>query len=250
MRKHLVLLVFLPLMAMAQSEEVGFIADRPGAINGVEVQPKGRVQLNTGAGYQHISMEGIKTYTWTLNTSVLEFGISDCAELRLQGDWGIVGGDLFDYNGPENVAIGTKVRLFDGWRFVPAVSMLGNVFIPSKHYDFMPDNWSGQMSLIFQNQLTQWLSLNYEGSLMWFDSGRPIFFYGASLCFTLSDRWYVLVDEYNYDYEDSTENWAELSAAYQLSKRVQFDVSTDINLNDPLSYWSLSVGVSWQITKK
>ena len=119
------------------------------------------------------------SYIWTLNTTLIRFGISDYAELRLQGDWNNEGGEIFDYNGSENVAIGAKAKLFDGWRFLPAVSMLGNVIIPSKHYDNMPNNWSGQMGLLFQNQLTSWLSLGYEGDLMWFDAEKPIIFYGA-----------------------------------------------------------------------
>jgi hypothetical protein len=126
-------------------------------------------------------MEGLKTYAWTLNTSLLRYGISDYAELRFQGDWNKTSGDILDYNGPENVAIGTKVRLFDGWKFVPAVSLLGNVYIPSKHYDLMPNNWSGQMGLLFQNQITSWLSLGYEGDISWFDNGGPTYFYPKSV---------------------------------------------------------------------
>jgi hypothetical protein len=195
-------------------------------------------------------MQGLKTYSWTLNTSLLRYGISDYAELRLQGDWSKMGGDILDYNGPENIAIGTKVRLFDGWKFVPAVSLLGNVYVPSKHYDLMPDNWSGQMGLAFQHQLTDWLSLGYEGNISWFDNDDPTYFYGFCLGFTVSDRWQLMVEEYNNVYNQSTENWSELSAAYQLSDRIQLDISTDIDLEDPKSFWNVSIGVAWQITKK
>jgi hypothetical protein len=34
-----IVLFFLPLPALAQSEEAGFTADRPGAINGIDVLP-------------------------------------------------------------------------------------------------------------------------------------------------------------------------------------------------------------------
>ncbi len=149
-----IFLFFLPLSVLAQSEGTGFTADRPGATTGPDVIPKGRQQWETGVGYQHIRMEGLETYSWTLNTTLLRFGISDYAELRLQGDWNKTGGDIYKYNGPANVAIGTKVRLFDGWKFVPEVSLLGNVYVPSKHYDLMPDNWSGELDLLCQNQLT------------------------------------------------------------------------------------------------
>jgi hypothetical protein len=245
-----IVLSFLPLSAFAQSEEAGFTADRPGATTGVDVLPKGRLQWETGVGYQHINTEGLKTYSWTLNTSLLRYGISDYAELRFQGDWNKTGGDILDYNGPVNVAIGTKVRLFDGWKIVPAVSLLGNVYVPSTHYDLMPNNWSGQMGLLFQNQLTPWLSLGYEGDIFWFDNSDPYYFYGFCLGFTVSDRWQLMAEEYNNVYDEDTENWLELGAAYQLSNRVQLDISTDIYFNEPKSFWNVSIGVAWQITKK
>ena len=134
---YILLLVFLPLLASAQSEEADFTADRPGATTGTDVLPKGRLQWEMGVGYQQVRQNGATSYIWTLNTTLLRFGISDHAELRLQGDWNNEGGEIFDYNGSEDVAIGVKARLFDGWKFVPAISMLGNVIIPSKHYDNM-----------------------------------------------------------------------------------------------------------------
>lgn len=247
---YILLLVFLPLLASAQSEEADFTADRPGATTGTDVLPKGRLQWEMGVGYQQVRQNGATSYIWTLNTTLLRFGISDYAELRLQGDWNNEGGEIFDYNGSEDVAIGVKARLFDGWKFVPAISMLGNVIIPSKHYDNMPNNWSGQMALLFQNQLSQRFSLGYQGQMTWFDSEKPIIFYGACLGYTLNDHWQLMLEEYNYKYPDSTENWMELGVAWQLSPRVQIDVNTDVNLNDIKSYWSIARGIAWQITRK
>ena len=248
-RVIVIVLSLLPLSVLAQSE-VEFTADRPGATTSIDVLPKGRFQWETGVGYQHINMQGLKTYSWTLNTSLLRSGISDNAELRLQGDWSKMGGDIFSYNGPENVAIGTKVRMYDGWKFVPAVSLLGNVYVPSKHYDMMPNNWSGQIGLLFQNQLTSWLSLGYEGDISWLDNDDPFYFYGFCLGFTVSKRWQLMVEEYNNAYDQSTENWLELGAMYKLSNRLQLDISTDIDLEEPKAFWNVSIGVAWQITKK
>lgn len=245
-----ILLSFLPLSVLAQNEEAGFTADRPGVITGPDVLPKGRLQWEMGMGYQQVRQNGTKSYIWTLNTTLLRFGISDYAELRLQGDWNNEGGDIFDYSGSDNVAIGAKAKLFDGWKFVPAVSLLGNVIIPSNSNNNMPNNWSGQMGLLCQNQLTPWLSLGYEGDLTWFDSEKPIIFYGANLGFTLNDRWQLMVEEYNYKYPDSHDNWMELGIIWQLSRRVQIDVNTDIYLNDFKSFWSIAAGISWQITKR
>ena len=65
----------------------------------------------------------------------------------------------------------------------------------------------------------------------------------------MSDRWQVILEEYNNNTSDGTECWMELGAAYQLSRRVQLDISSDLCLSAPKSYWNLSLGVAWQITR-
>ena len=84
--------------------------------------PKGRVQWETGIGYERSKMDGPAAKTWTLNNSLLCWGISESAELRLQADYLYSSCEGVHTNGLSNVAIGTKVKLYDGWGgFVPAL---------------------------------------------------------------------------------------------------------------------------------
>lgn len=252
MKKVIVLLLvtLLPLSALAQSEEAGFTADRPGATTGVDVLPKGRVQWETGIGYERSKKDGPAATTWTLNTSLLRWGISESAELRLQADYLYSSCEGAHTNGLSNVAIGTKVKLFEGWKAVPVVSLLGNVLVPGgSNAEFLPKEWGGQMGLLFQNELTSWLSLGYETDLIWSDAAKPTFFWGACLGFQLNDRLSLMAEEYNYHYDGFHENWVELGAAYMLTPRLQLDLATDISLNYPKRYFNLSIGVAWQITR-
>lgn len=252
MKKVVVLLLaLLPLSALAQSEEAGFTADRPGATTGVDVLPKGRVQWETGIGYERSKMDGPAATTWTLNSSLLRWGISESAELRLQADYLYTDIEDTHVKGLSNVAFGTKVKLFEGWKAVPAVSLLGNIFVPGgSDAEFLPEEWGGQMGLLFQNELTSWLSLGYETDLIWSDAAKPTFFWGACLGFQLNDRLSLMAEEYNYQYSDVHENWVELGAAYMLTPRLQLDLATDISLNYPKHYFNLMVGIAWQITKR
>lgn len=252
MKKVVVLLLvtLLPLSALAQSEEADFIADRPGATTGIEVMPMGRLQWETGIGYERLKIDGIVATTWTLNTSLLRWGISESAELRLQADYLYSSCEGAHINGLSNVAIGTKVKLFEGWKAVPAVSLLGNVLVPGgSNAEFLPEEWGGQMGLIFQNELTSRCTLGYEANLIWSDAAKPIFFWGACLGFQLNDRLWLMAEEYNYQYSDTHENWIELGAAYQLTSRLQLDLATDISLNYPKRFFNLMAGVAWQISK-
>ena len=252
MKKVVVLLLaLLPLSAVAQSEEAGFTADRPGATTGVDVLPKGRMQWETGIGYERSKMDGPATTTWTLNNSLLRWGISESAELRLQADYLYSSCEGAHTYGLSNVAIGPKIKLCDGWGgFVPAVSLLGNVLVPGgSEAEFLPEEWGGQMGLLFQNELASWLSLGYETDLIWSDAAKPTFFWGACLGFQLNDRLSLMAEEYNYNKPDGHENWVELGAAYMLTPRLQLDLATDLSLNYPKRYFNLMVGIAWQITR-
>jgi len=243
-----ILVVFLPLLATAQ-EEGGFTADRPGATTGVDVLPQGRVQWETGMSWERSKLDE-PTTTSVAGTTMLRWGFSQTAELRLQADYLYASADGYHDSGLSNVSIGTKVRLYEGMKAVPAVSLLAHVLVPGGgDATFLPQEWGGQLGLLFQNQLTSSLSLGYEGDLIWSDDSRPVAFFGLCLGATLSDRLSLAVEEYNYNTSDGTECWSEVALAWQLSPRLQLDLATDIHLQHPGRYHNVLFGVAWQITK-
>lgn len=251
--QQLIILLFvtLPLQALAQSEETGFTADRPGATTGPDVLPRGRVQWETGVGWEHTKIDDPAAINWTVNTSMLRWGFSDMAELRLQADWQQSSAGGRHYGGLANVAVGTKVRLFDGWKAIPTISLLGNVLVPGgSDANYLPEYWGGQIGLLFQNQLTPWLSLGYQGELTWSDKQRPTAFFGLCLGFALSDRLSLAVEEYNHNTSDGTDCWSEVALSYMLTPRLQVDIGTDISLSHFKDSHNLMIGLAWQITKK
>ena len=247
-----ILLTILPLCVLAQENDVKpFTADRPGAVGGVDILPKGRLQLETGFGWERYNMSDYDITFWSLNSSLIRFGISDHAELRFQAERLLAVEDGEHTNGFANVAIGTKVSLFDGWKVFPAVAMQADVMVPgSKDAPFMPTEWGGHLGLLFEHHLTSWLAFGYEGDMDWLDSGRPIYLYGASFVFKPNDRLTFILDEFNETAYGKTDSFVELSACWMLSKRVQIDISSDIYLNYPGHYNCQRIGLAWQITKK
>ena len=251
MKKYVLLLLLAwPVLYAGAQETTPFTADRPGATTGVDVMPKGRVQWETGVAWEHSKLEGPAATTWTLNTSLLRWGFSDTAELRLQGDWLQTSAAGDHFSGLANVAVGTKVRLFEGWKAVPAISLQGHVLVPGgSEAHYLPAHWGGQLGLLFQNELTSWLSLGYEGDLVWSDTSRPTAFFGLCLGFALSSRLSLAVEEYNYNTSDGTDCWSEIALSYQLTPRLQLDLGTDISLSHFLDYHNVMAGVAWQLTK-
>jgi len=239
------------LTCNAQEEVAPFICDRPGAITGVDVMPQGRLQWETYLGWERDRIDDPAMTYWTLHSSMLRYGISNTAEVRLQANYSLAHFDGTNTNGLSNLLIGTKIRLFDGWKAVPAIGLLANIYVPGRSTsDFLPEDWGGTLGLLFQNELTPWLSLTYEGDFTWSDTSRPEIFFAIGLGFQVSESIWLGLDQFNINTSDGTECWSELSVGWQVSPRIQLDLGTDISLQYPGRFHSLMVGLCWQLTKK
>ena len=241
----------LSVSAGAQTEAAEFTADRPGATTGPSVLPRGRVQLETGIGWERVGFDNNWTTNWTANTSLLRWGFSDFAELRVQGDFLV----MDEGNGPrfrmDNVIVGTKAKLYEGGRILPETSLIANVLIPGPRGSvFLTEHWGGQVGLLFENTLAPWCSLGYEVDMILRGQPKPDVFFGFCLGFEPWERITLQLEEFNLAGESPISCWAELSGAWRVSKRVQLDLSADFSLNAPQRYILLMFGVSWQITKR
>ena len=257
MRLLLLCLMFLPLSAMSQkTEEAGFTSDLfGGPILGPDVLPKGRLQWEPYAFYQHDTMFGDDSYTWSPFAFVLRYGISNTTELRFQGAWMHSTDEGENYHGIGDLAVGFKTKLFEGWKAVPAISLMGNVYIPGgENYMFLPDHFGGELDLLFANNLTSWCTLNYMGGLFWDDTPRPTVVWGAYFDITLSNRLTLSLEESNYYYgadeEEQVQPWACVTLSYQLKPRIELGLCTDISLRHRNHFFDVMLGVAWQITKK
>ena len=244
------LLALLPLTGWGQDDDNGFTADRPGRTPGVSVLPKGRVQWETAVEWERHDFYDIAFTVWTLNSTVLRWGLFDRTELQLTGDW-----IYQDYEGQTdsdltNLTVGAKTRLYDGGKIWPAVALQTNVFIPSRRSDFLPDNWGVMLALAFENALTKRLTLGYGIDLSWIDSPRATNLFGAYLTYQVNDRLSLLAEEYNVDHPEEFSSWVMLGVMWQLSKRMQIDIATEFSMNDFSDDKYLTVGLAWQLTER
>jgi len=233
----------------ASGQHVPFTSDLPGSTGGTDVLPKGRFQWETTVGFERQSFESPATNAWTINSSMLRLGITEFAELRLQGSYLFTACDGIHTKGFSDVSIGTKVKFFRTEKLLPNISLLANVLVPGgKDADFLPENWGGQIGLLLDWDVNSWITLSCEGDIYW-KGEKPDYLYGFGLNFDLSSRAFLAVDEYNQYEEGDSYSWLALSFAYQLAPRLLMDVSTDFSLNDLAHYQNLMVGLAWQITK-
>lgn len=254
-RGWLLLLSLMPLTLTAQEAEPSpFTSDLFGGLTGTDILPKGRLQWETHAFYEHNAMFGEDADTWSPNTSVLRYGIRDNLELSLQAALLLTSDEGRVSTGVSDIAVGFKTCLFDGWKAVPSIALRGLLYIPGgEHYSYLPDNFGFRLDAIFRNHLTSWCDLGYMGSVIWDDTPRPTTFFGANLDFFLSDRLVLTVEEDNYYYganeDEKLQPWASLTLSYQVHSRVELGLATDISLRHTKDFFNVMVGVAWQLTK-
>ena len=154
MRKSLLFLALLgaSFVSFAQTDFPTLSADRPGMATGPDVTPFLKVVWETGF---ESTWDGNPAFL--LPTTMLRFGVTKFAELRLEYDGTF--GRLYDRHWSYDVqplVIGTKVKIFEGYKWVPKISLMANLAIPLTR---MPDSFVQphtvpSLYLLFQNDVT------------------------------------------------------------------------------------------------
>ena len=232
--------------AFAQDELPTVVPDRPGYTWATEVTPHHKIIWDHGFSFE-ATPEGENTLT--LSSSVLRYGLFENMELR-------IGTDFMMYNdgeptfGINPLTIGTKIKLYEGSGILPSVGLLAELQSPhigSK--DLLPSHLAPSMYLIFENSVTDWLSVCYNAGEQWNgESGKPTTFLGLALYFSFNDQLGAFVDTYNYlNSEEGNQYMLETGLYWQVSRRVQLDLEGDFDVQNFGKYYAVGCGVSWMI---
>ena len=156
----LLLFTFVALCLQAQdvenAEPQSVAADRPGMATGVGVLPFKAIQWETGFQWDYADRQ----HSFTLPTTMLRFGVAPFAELRLEYDGTLYSNAKWQYQ-VEPLILGTKIRVFDGWKAVPKISFLANIAIPITKEAYQSLHVAPSLYLLFENDVTDWLNLCY-----------------------------------------------------------------------------------------
>ncbi len=245
--------MMLPMMVLAQ-EGVGFTADRPGASTGPDVLPLHRVQWETGVGFSRT----FDSEAFTLNNTLLRYGLTNFAELRL-------GFDILNLRqrhtedskyGVSALTIGSKIKMLEGAGLMPSVSALIEMACPHiGSRDFVPDHLAPSLYLLVNHDVADWLGIGYSAGAEWGGSDpAPAAFWALTLSFAPVDKLGLFVESYNRYYQtkdpllNSKGDYSvDFGVTYMVHPKVQLDVAADLNLQQPDKYYAVSAGVAWQI---
>lgn len=245
----LTILLFTASLLLAQ-EEVDFTADRPGASTGPGVVGQNVIQLEQGIQYDGDGGAGTITFSNTL----LRYGLFPGMELRLGGDGFLhrTENQPSGYNAAfSGLSLGTKIRCFEGRGVVPAVAVMADFAIPyTASAGFNVDHLAPLLYILFENPVTDWLSIGYNVGAEW-DGTFPQATTFAALClgFSATGRLGCFVESYNYFGSLGNVYAMDFGLNWMAGKKVQIDMAANMDLRNPSHCWAISCGVVWQISK-
>lgn len=227
--------------ALAQTGELVISADRPGMSTGTDVMPQGKIQWETGVGYE--SEGGAATYT--LNNTLLRYGLVDWAEIR-------VGMDLLhegSTTGLSALNVGTKISLGENRGWIPAVSLLANLQCPRIGSSaFTPSHLATQLYVLFQNQVASWFNVGYSLGAEWDGTlAEPSTFAAVCLGFSITESFGCFVESYNYFHSLGNTYAIDLGVNWVVTRNLQLDLAANLDLQNPSNYLMISGGVAWLI---
>ena len=244
----MITLVFICGLCHAQEELPAISADRPGALTGTDVMPLHKLQWETGMGYE--STKG-GTQTLTLNNTLLRFGLFENAELR-------IGTDFLMWNdrqamepsfGLVPLTIGMKTRFYEGTGYLPSISMLAELKSPHVGTkELLPAHLAPSLHLLFEHTFTDWLGICYNVGAEWDgETASPTTYLGFGVYFDITEHIGTFVETYNYIHPEGNQYLTQFGLTWLVSRRVQLDLSGDLDFQNLGKFYVISGGVAWLI---
>lgn len=246
----LLLLCMIPCTATAEDSNDDWMSpDRPGMATGVDVAPKGVIMLESGMEWGHDGTNQI-----TLPCVMMRYGLTQFAELRVDWDGALTEGnnDKWKYNAAA-LSIGTKVKVFDGWKWVPKTSLMANLAIPCTKAMNKDMHVAPSIYALFSNDLTDWLNVGYNVGAEWNGvSATPATFVAVCLGASATGKLGFFLESYNYfvkeKHQSTDASWnLDFGLNYMLNSRLQLDLYSGFNLQHPKDGVFVGAGVAWRI---
>jgi hypothetical protein len=227
--------------------------DRPGVGTPPSLVPENHFQLETGFLYDRSHPDGTTTKVYSYNQSLFRFGVLSFAEIRLSTDYTKT--EVKNSDGTASVTgfgpitLGTKIALLQEKRVIPQTSLMANFTLPKTGLaDYRVNNVAPSVYLLFQNSLSDDVSLGYNIGLEWDDdSNQSTTFYAVNLGLRLTDKLSCFVENYGYFNPTSNDFYVDGGLAYLLTKKIQLDVSGGISTKGGNANTQINAGFSWLI---
>ena len=161
--------------AQNQTDLEPLVSDRPDQTESPNVMRKGFLQIETGAGIETFEEGTTKTENFTINTTLLRYGLLDNLELRI--GWDLVDGTLKNNgntiditSGFSPLLLGAKIGVTEEKGWLPKIGFLGHLALPfTASSDYKPETTGVDFRFSFAHTLSEKSSLAYNLGAAWGD---------------------------------------------------------------------------------
>ena len=241
-------LMILVSLCKAQEELPVLPADRPGYTWFAEVLPHHKVSWENGFCFES---SPDRSHTITTPSTIFRYGIFRNVELRVGADFMLYDdgpGSKYTF-GIAPLTIGTKIRVYESRNWLPSIGFLAELQLPyfgSK--DLVPSHLAPSMYILFDHSITDWFSLCYNAGAIWDgETAIPQAFLSLALWFNITDNVGTFVETYNYLHPDGNQCMMDFGFTWMPSRRVQLDISCNLDFKNFGKYYAIGCGVAWML---
>lgn len=147
------------------------------------------------------------------------------------------------------LTIGMKTRFYEGTGYLPSVSML--VELKSPHIgtkELLPAHLAPSLHLLFEHTFTDWFGICYNVGAEWDgETATPTTYLGFGVYFDITEHIGTFVETYNYIHPEGNQYLTQFGLTWLVSRRVQLDLSGDLDFQNLGKFYVISGGVAWLI---
>lgn len=234
------------------------VTDRPDATESPSTVAPGFIQVETGAFYESIEKNEIKSETYTFNTTLVRLGLLDNMELRIgwdfvEGQTSINGNTLTDVTSGFNpLLLGTKIAISEEKGWLPEIGLVGQLYLPfAASQDYRPETTGVDFRFSLAHSLSETSSIAYNIGAQWRDDSPEVAYkYSLSYGYSITEKLGAYVELYGDFPEDNKANhlW-DAGLTYLISNNVQLDATVGSSFTTGQNIL-LSAGVSFRLPTK
>jgi hypothetical protein len=255
----MILLFSINVFAQEEQQTLeSLITDRPDQTESPNAMPKGFLQVETGAGFETFEDSNIKTEDFTLNTTLIRYGLLDNLELRLGWDF-VEGKTKLNGNTLNNVASGFSPLLF-GFKtgitkekgVFPEIGFLGHLSLPfTASTDYKPETTGVDFRFSFAHTLSEKSGLAYNLGAAWGnDSPEAAYVYTLVYGYSITEKLGTYMELYGDFPEGNKANhlW-DAGFTYLISDNFQLDISGGTSITKGQDVM-IGTGISFRLPTK
>lgn len=233
------------LLAQEQDRLNELTVDRPGIAEAPFTVAPRTFQLETGFDYYKRTNGEI----YFLPASLFRMGLSSNTELRISVKNINDRTSTQKLNGFSPLTVGIKTHIIEQRGWIPETDILVDLVIPLSNSDLQPANLGHDVLLLFQNDLSPKVAINYNVGLIW-DGFSNENLFTASFCFNYlpSDKVGLFMEYFDFlRTNGSKEHGIDGGFTFLLWPLVQADFSTGVSWVDGSQNHFVSSGISFRI---